>query len=211
MKRTVYAVGGVAALALAVVVSAQLWAQGTTPTRPATTTAPAPQTKVALVNLSYVLKGYQKAKSFSEEMKTAVKPFQDNDTKYQKEAEGLSKEAQDAKTTADRRDAIAKRMKELQRLVEDNKNDAQKVVGKKQEEQIKILFMDVHAVVTRVAQARGYEMVLQFNDATESLEYWSAQNIVRKMQAGALMPIYYVGGLDISKDVLETLNSSAKR
>ena len=70
--------------------------------------------------------------------------------------------------------------------------------------------MDIRTVVERVAQSRGFEMVLHFNDAVTPQDYWSPQNIARKMQAGALMPMYYVGGLDISNDVVTTLNSAYK-
>jgi hypothetical protein len=68
--------------------------------------------------------------------------------------------------------------------------------------------MDVRAVVERTAQAYGFDMVLHFNDAVTKDEYWSAPNIARKMQAGALMPMYYAGSLDISQTVVTTLNAA---
>src|SRR5262249_13828114 len=157
----------------------------------------APTTKVALLNLTYVIKKYNKFTAFNEELKGAVKPFQDKDVQYKTEGEKLAKEANDPKTSSEKREQLEKRARELQRLIEDNKQEAQKTLGKKQEEQLRILYMDVRAVVERTAQAYGFDMVLHFNDAVTPDEYWSAPNIARKMQAGALMPMYYASSLDI--------------
>src|SRR5262249_24979543 len=110
-------------------------------------------------------------------------------------------------TTADKRDQIEKKLKELQRQIEDNKNDAQKQLIKKQEEQLKTLYADVYNVVQRVAQAHGYEMVLHYNDATDKVERWSAQKTARKWNAGALMPMYWAPGIESSDYVAKTLNN----
>jgi Skp family chaperone for outer membrane proteins len=195
------------ALSLAIFVSHRLWAQAT-PARPAT--AVPTSTKVALINLTYVIKHYERFKTFNEELKSAVKPFQDIDTNYKKQLEGLAKEAQDPKTSQEKREQIERQGKELQRKMEDNKLDFQKAVGKKRDEQLKILYMDIHNVVSRYAQAHGYDMVLHFHDALTTQDYWSAPNVSRKMQIDALMPMYYNGNLDISGHIVATLNASYK-
>jgi Skp family chaperone for outer membrane proteins len=195
-----------AGIGLAVYVG-QLWAQTGTakPTAP-----PEMKTKIALVNLTYVIKNYEKFKTFQEELKTAVAPFQATDVRLKAEIEKLYKESQDPKCTAERREAIEKDVMSKKRGIEDNKNEANKALTKKQEEQLRILYMDVRTVAEKVALSRGFEMVLHFNDAVTQQDYWSAQNVVRKMQAGALMPMYYAGSLDISSDIVTTLNSSYK-
>ena len=208
MKRTVYVAAGMLALSLAIVVSAKLKAQGTTATAPKPA---APTTKVAIMNLTYVVNNYDKFKTFKDEIKAAVDPFQKNDEKLKDQGKRLAEEGAKTGVTPERREQIEAQLKDLQRKIEDNKNEAQKVVGKKQEQQLFILYSDVHTVCKRVAEARGYDMILHFNDATESKEYWSAQNIARKMQAGSLMPIYYNPALDVSNDVLQTLNAYAKQ
>jgi Skp family chaperone for outer membrane proteins len=194
------------ALGLAMYVG-QLWAQTGGARAPA---APEPKTKVALFNLSYVIKNYEKFKAFQEEMKTAAAPYQTKDSAYKTEGEKLVKDLQQPTTTADQRDKIEKRLGELKHLVEVNKTDANKALAKKYEEQMRILYFDIRSVVEKVAHSRGFEMVLHFNDAVDQKDYWSAQNIGRKMQAGALMPMYWAGTLEISGDVVTTLNSSYK-
>jgi hypothetical protein len=39
-----------------------------------------PRTRVALINLTYVIKYYNKYKTFQKELEEIVKPFQDRDT-----------------------------------------------------------------------------------------------------------------------------------
>lgn len=202
MKRTVLLAAGALTLGLAIHVSTLL-AQSTSP---ATATTSSAKSRIAMINLTYVVKNYTKFKTYQEELKKTVDPFQTKDNGLKAQGEKLAKEAQTA--SAERRDQIERQLKELQRQMEDNKNDAQKVVVKKQEDQLKTLYMDVRSVVERYAAAHGYEMVLHYNDATTSEEYWSPQNIARKMQAGALVPMYMGTGIDISANIVSTLNSS---
>ncbi|MFO0928806.1 MAG: OmpH family outer membrane protein [Gemmataceae bacterium] len=202
MKRTVLLAAGALTLGLAIHVSTLL-AQSTSP---ATATTSSAKSRIAMINLTYVVKNYTKFKTYQEELKKTVDPFQTKDNGLKAQGEKLAKEAQTA--SAERRDQIERQLKELQRQMEDNKNDAQKVVIKKQEDQLKTLYMDVRSVVERYAAAHGYEMVLHYNDATTSEEYWSPQNIARKMQAGALVPMYMGTGIDISANIVSTLNSS---
>lgn len=203
MKRTVYLAVGAAALGLAIHVSTLL-AQSTSPA-PAPT-ASAAKSRMAMINLTYVVKNYTKFKTYQDELKKTVDPYQTKDNALKAQGEKLAKEGQSA--AGERREQIERQLKELQRQMEDNKNDAQKVLVKKQEDQLKTLYMDVRSVVERYAQAHGFEMVLHYNDATTTEEYWSPQNIARKMQAGALVPMYMANGLDISANIVSTLNSS---
>ncbi|NBO91530.1 MAG: OmpH family outer membrane protein [Planctomycetia bacterium] len=201
VKKTVFVAAGVALLGLAVVVSSKLMAQ-------TTTTPTATKSRIALLNLTYVIKNYGKFKTFQDELKASVDPFQAKDTSWKKEGEAMAKESQDPKTTAERRDQIEKKLKELTRLIEDNKMEASKVLNKKQGEQLKILYNDVRVAAYRYAQAHGHDMVLHYNDAVTEQDYNSEQNISRKMQAGALMPVYMAPGVDVSMDIVKALNAS---
>jgi Skp family chaperone for outer membrane proteins len=171
---------------------------------------PAPTTRIALLNLSHVIKNYDKYKAFQEELKTVVQPFEKRQAETKTEGDNLAKEKNNPNTAQAKKDQIDQRLKELQRILEDNQQEVQKVLIKKQEEQLKILYMDVRAIAERHAQGHNFEMVLHYNDHVKPEDYWSAANIARKMQAGALMPMYYVGGLDISQDVINTLNATYK-
>ena len=201
MKRTLFLLVGVVALGTAIYASSKLWAQA--PGVVATGT----KTKVGVLNLTYVIKNYSKFKNYQEQLKLKVDPFQARDIAWKTEGEKLAKEAQLPATTAVRRDEIEKILKDYTRQVEDNKADAQKVLVKEQEAQLVTLYMDIRNVVDRYAAANGYDLVMHYNDVIDPAEYWSVPNIARKMQAGAAMPMYISGGVDISKNVLDTLNA----
>jgi Skp family chaperone for outer membrane proteins len=198
-------VGLVALLGVAVYVGTLGAQQGGAPAA-----RPAPSTRIALLNLSHVIKNYDKYKAFQEELKTVVQPFEKRQADTKAEGENLAKEKGNPNTAPARREQIDQRLRELQRIMEDNQAEVQKILIKKQEEQLKILYMDVRAISERHAQAHNYEMVLHYNDHVKPEDYWSAANIARKMQAGALMPMYYVAGLDISQEVINALNATYK-
>ena len=201
MKRTLFLLVGVIALGTAIYTSTKLWAQ--TPAAVPSGT----KTKVGVLNLTYVIKNYSKFKSYQDDLKRKVDPFQATDTSLKVEGEKIAKEAQLGTTAAPRRDDIEKRLKELTRLIEDNKAEAQKVLVKEQEAQLVTLYKDIRNVVDRYAVAQGYDLVFHYNDVITTEEYWSPPNIARKMQAGAAMPMYISGGVDISANVLQTLNA----
>ncbi len=203
MKRKVIVAAGLLALG-AVLYVGRVWAQqgGGAPAA----AAPAPRTRIALLNLTYVIKNYQKFVTFQDEMKKAIEPFQKVDRDKKALAETLAKEAQDPKTPETRREDLARQLKAIQREVQDNNDAAKQFLGKKGDEQMKILYLDIMDAAQRYARAHDFELVLHYNDATTREDFLSPQNIARKLQAGALMPLYAVAGLDISKEVVEALN-----
>jgi Skp family chaperone for outer membrane proteins len=205
VKRIVIVALGAVALAGVVFYVGRLWAQTTTPARPAE-----PKTRIALLNLSHVIKNYAKFKAYEEEIKTALEPYQKKEEAWRKEAEELTKKAQAPTTSQEEKDRAQKRLTEIQRSVEDNRNEVRKIVTRKQDEGLTILYREVQDVATRIARSQGFEMVLHYNDYTEPKEYWSVQNILRKMQAGALMPLYWEPGLEISQQVVANLNATYK-
>jgi Skp family chaperone for outer membrane proteins len=196
---------GVMALSLAILATHRLWGQNAT----GQPSAPAPTTKVALLNLRYVMQHYERFKTFNGEIKGVVEPYQKKDTDLKTEGEKLVKQAQAPGTSVDQREKMEHRIKEIQRSMEDNKAEAQKIVGKKYAESLKILYLDVHNVVSRFAQQHGYEMVLQFQDDLGP-GYWSPPNIDRKLKADTLLPMYYNVSLDISGHVVAALNAALK-
>ncbi len=204
MKRTVLLAGGILALGAMLAVD-RLPAQQAG--SPAPAAAPAPRTRIALLNLTYVIKNYEKFKTFQDEMKRAFLPYQEKDRKLKSEAELLAKEIQ-ALTPAQEpsREELTRKLKNLQRDIQDNNETAKSFLGKKTDEQMKILYLDIMEAATRHARGHDFELVLHYNDATSKEDFYSSPNIARKLQAGALMPLFAVGGLDISKEVVESLN-----
>jgi Skp family chaperone for outer membrane proteins len=176
-------------------------------------TKPAParaKTRVALVNLQYVIYEYDKYKQFKEEAKKAVKPYQNKDAELKEEAERLTKEKADD-LGARRREKVEARLKEVNKAIEANKAEAQTKLGADQEKKCQILYADVQAATARYAKDNELDLVMHYNDEVKEDELTSPKNIVRKMQAGAAFPLYVAPGIDISEEIVAALNKEYRR
>jgi Skp family chaperone for outer membrane proteins len=204
VKKTVLVVGGFLVLGVLCYVgplSGQ--AQGPqTPQQTTTQSTPA-RMRIALLNLTYVIKNYEKYKHFQEEIKGIVEPFQTKDANLRHQLEELRKKAE---TNPGQRDEIERKAKEIQRQLEDNSAEAKLKLGKRSDDEMKILFMDVYEAAQRYAASHDFELVLHYNDAVTKEDFLSAQNIARKLNTGALMPLYFMPSMDISMDVVRMLN-----
>jgi Skp family chaperone for outer membrane proteins len=197
---------GCVVVALAGVVGmGRLWAEG----KDKKTAKPAaPKTRVALINLTGVIKNYEKYKNFHKEIEATAKPFQERDKTMRARAEKLAKELQVPDLPAEKKEKIAASLKKLQRQAEDNSAKAKLTLGKKSDTQMKTLYEDVLEAGKRYAAAHDFDLVLHYNDATTQPDRSSVPNIARKLQAGALMPVYVTDGLDITQEITDLLNHS---
>jgi Skp family chaperone for outer membrane proteins len=166
-------------------------------------------TRIAILNITYVLKNYAKYQHFQEEMKGIVDPFQKKHESLQQQLQELQKQAAALPRQQSEQGAeLEKKGREIQRQMEDNKNEIQLRLGKRSDEEMKILYMDVYQAVQGYAASHHYDLVLHYNDAITQEDFLSAQNIARKLNTGALMPLYTSRNqsLDISQDIVKLLN-----
>lgn len=175
-----------------------------------------PQTRIGLVNLTYVIKNYDKYKDFQEEIRDIIAPFQQKDAQLREKIEQLRLEGQQLSEQASRggkqADAAAKKLKTVEkkgkqfvREMEDNQAEAKLHLAKRSDDEMKILFLDVLEAVKRYSNSHDLDAVLHYNDALTRDELFSGQNIARKLNTGALMPLISAPGIDISKDILDLL------
>jgi Skp family chaperone for outer membrane proteins len=169
------------------------------------------KSRVAVINVAEVMRNYDRFKAFQKVVQGLAGPFQARDKAYRKESQKLAEEAKDKTITVERREKIEERLKQLQRAIEDNQAAGKKALSRKQDEQLKILFNDVRTAATRYAKDHDIELVLQYSDAVNPVEFESPQNIARKMQLGACVPLYAAPGIDISKEITAALNDAFTR
>jgi Skp family chaperone for outer membrane proteins len=207
-RKWIIATAGVAATAALVYVGT-LWAQqpGTGPSVPARPAA-APRTKIALLNLTYVISYYEKYKAYKEDMKKQAQPYEDKIKAKQSEIEGLRKEGVDSKTTEARRQEIENLIRHAQHDIDDANGEAKVKLAKEAQDQMVLLYQEVQKAASKYAAAHDFDLVLQYNEPLDPKDYYSATNVERKMGAGALIPLYYSSGMEISQDVLTMLNAS---
>ena len=205
MKRTVAYVAGVLALGVAVYAGSRLMAQGGA----APAKAAAPSTRVALINLPYVIKNYEKYKNFISQMQAEEKKYAD-DIKSKKDAQ--ERKAKDLQGVVDpaKKESIEGEIKNLQRDIEDLAGKARKELNKKGTDMMVLVYKEVRDAAWRHAQSNNFDMVLHFEDGTTPDEMNSPVAIMRKIQAGGCIPLYWNPALDISGHVLYALNAAYK-
>ena len=166
------------------------------------------RTHVAVLNLTYVIKNYVKYQRFNDEIKSIIEPFQKKDTDLRqkledlkKQAAGLPRQGQSAQG-----EELEKQAREIQRQLEDNAAEIKMKASKRSDDEMKILYLDVCNAAQRYAQSHDFDMVLHYNDAVTEQDFFSAHNIARKLNTGALMPLYIQRNMDISEDVVKILN-----
>jgi Skp family chaperone for outer membrane proteins len=195
---------GVLVLGVAVYAGSRLWAQNTAAARPAA----APTTRLGLINLPYVIKNYDKYKSFMKQMLEEEKGYAEQ-IKSKKELQ--ERKAKELQTTVDaaKKDALETELKNLQRDVEDLAAKARREMNKKGADMMVLVYKEIRDAAWRHAQSsNNFDVVMHFADGTTPEEMNSPQAIVPKMQAGGCIPLYWNPALDISGHVLHALNAS---
>jgi Skp family chaperone for outer membrane proteins len=208
-RKAIIAAAGVAVVGALVYVGS-LWAQQ--PAGPAVPSRPAaaPRTKIALLNLTYVISYYEKYKAYKEEMKSMAKPYEERIKAVQLQMEALRAElvSKDKPPTDARKAEIEKAGAKLKFEMDDANNDAKQALAKQAGKQMVLLYQEVQSAARAYAASHDFDLVLQYNEPLEKDAYYGEANVERKMSAGALIPLYYSGNMEISQDVLGMLNAS---
>lgn len=209
MKRTMFFVGGLAALASLAYVGTRLSAQGTG--TPAAAAAPA-QTRIAFVNIETVFQNYTKAVTYKKEMEKTIEPFKTEADKLKAQILQWQKELGDPASLKDpkfNKEQWEEGIKLYKRKLEDLSAQVGKIVGKKNEEQVVQLYQEVNEAVKAYAVSNGFHAVMCYGESTK-LPAMGFENISRKVQGmegtGCLSFMYIAPGLDISQPVTEALN-----
>jgi Skp family chaperone for outer membrane proteins len=204
VKRTFAFVAGSAVVGLAVLVGSQLRAQqGAAPQQP-------PRTRVAVLNLSSVIKNYTKYQAFEKEWQTAYQGFE---KQYEgKRALLASNQNQLAAAKDDtQRGQIEAQVRNLQREMQDMSEEAKKALGKKRDDQAVIIYREIEEAVKVFARANDLELVMHYNDTSSAQDMYNPVNVQRKLSTGACMPVYFNPQMDITNSVITMLNEYYKR
>jgi len=192
---------GVLSLGAAMYFGTKLWAQ---PARP----AGAAGTRVAMLNLRWVIKNYAKYQDFIAEMKNQEKTFVTTMETKQKQLEALAKEAEKLEGPA--RDAKEQEMRSVQHDMEELKLKVRKEVGQRSNDEMVKVYKEVRDAAYRHAQSQGFDLVLHFEGPADSKEVDSPVLVMRNINAGGCVPLYWNPSLDISGHVLNALNAKFK-
>ncbi len=176
---------------------------------PATANIPQAQplrTRIAVINLSEVIKGYDKWKTFQQSYKQAFEHFNVEFETRKKTGLGLKSDL--GKLTPDDPNAekIKQQLRELDRQVQDLGEEAKKYLGKMQDGFAVEVYREVNEAVEHYARANDIEMVMHFNDGVTAQDIMNPANVQRKLQNPACMPMYTAPGMNITASITEMLN-----
>ncbi|CAN5464269.1 hypothetical protein BH10PLA2_BH10PLA2_37960 [soil metagenome] len=169
-------------------------------------TPPTPKTKIAIVNLQHVVKSYDRWKQFEDEYKRNFKGYDAEFEQIKKQGMELKERLSKMQADSPEAEPIRLQLKALDRRVQDLGDTAKQKLLKLQDEMSVQIYAQVEEAVSVYAKANDLDLVLQYNDGVQGQELHNAQNIQRKMQTGATMPIYAVSGMDISNIIIYMLN-----
>jgi Skp family chaperone for outer membrane proteins len=195
---------GVVTLGLAIYVGSRLSAQqpGAQPPKP----AGGSKSRVAIVNLKYVVTNYKKWKDFQDQYKSEYKSFEDRGKPLQERFDKLKATINNPQSSQADKETANKDLRMVQVQMQDLDDEAKKTLGKKESDMLVTIYQEVAAAVSTYAGANDIDFVLHFNDATTTEEMNAAPNIHRKMGSGPCVPLYWKQDGDISPTILTMLN-----
>lgn len=210
MKRTLAIIVGVAGITAAFCFGNHSAAQPGTATPPATkpVAAPAPlRTPVRIINMSHVVKNYNRWKNFQQEYKSIYqRDYEAKVEKMKTDLQAWTKHIENPKTADKDKETATKEIKRLQRDMQELSEDAKQKLGKMEMDKIVQIYKEIEDEVQRFAVANAIELVMHYNDAVEESDLRSPQNIHRKLGNGGCTPYFAAPGMDISNQILAQLN-----
>jgi Skp family chaperone for outer membrane proteins len=211
VKRNKVVLATLATLGVAAYLASEVGAQtpGTSPA-PAAAAAPA-SVKIGLVNLAYVFKGYNKYKVYSEEMDKIRLQYEKKHNDLQKYIKDCQDFATSPKSTQAEKEKMEEYVKTAKRQMEDNIDQAKKAASKKADEHMVQCYKEIEEAVKRYAGANGFHMILNYSEALTDADKYSPADVQRKISgpfnSAGVCPLYMVNGMDVSADVVNTLNT----
>lgn len=171
--------------------------------------APGSRNRIALINLALVYKDYARAIEFGQETKAMLKPYEEKLKDLKEQVDAHKKALQKKDLADDIRNQHETNLKTRQKEWENLSNEAKNKFARKNEEQVPIVYKDAMDAAQRYARAHDIDLVLHYNDLpADSPEYLGFANISRKIQNGACTPLYQADGMDITKEILASLNET---
>jgi len=193
-------VAGVLTLGVAIYAGSRLVAQPPAASRPA-----GAGTRVALLNLRFVIKHYKKYMAFMEEIKKKDEQYVTAIKSKNMQADKLQKEAQQPGIPAARREQIDQDLRNLKRDAEDLTAKTRREAARLLNEEMIRVYKEIRDAAYRYADQNNIDLVLHFEGAADDKEMDSPVLIRRNFDVGCC-PLYWKANLDISYHVLTALN-----
>jgi Skp family chaperone for outer membrane proteins len=167
-------------------------------------------TKVGVINIGFVYSHYERVKTLKMEMDEDVAPYKKKKTILDKTIvewrDMLS--SPDPKITSQVREEAREKLIEAQRHLEDLERQVKNEVLKKAEDQVVVLHKEINDTIKTFAAAHGYHMILAYGEPEVPLAPLAQfQRYTRVVDQGGITHAYSHQDIDVSREVVKTLNS----
>jgi Skp family chaperone for outer membrane proteins len=168
----------------------------------------APRIRIAAVNYGYVFTNYDRAIQLKKDLDKELEPLKAEAEKIKSGLVGLKAAEQNSAQVPEALQIVQKHIQESINKLTELDATARKLVGKKQEQQLVELWIDVNAAIKEYAEKRDYDLVLGYGDPPV-VDPKSFAMVSRKMtvlDTGATIPAYIRNGADVTTEVSALLN-----
>jgi Skp family chaperone for outer membrane proteins len=174
---------------------------------PQTAESSTAQSKIALFNMAKIMKDYKKAKFEVYKINEEKKELSTDLVRMRAKLGKLQQEIQSEQNQAKKED-LAERHRELAREIEDTDRNINKQLNGMASAIIAELYDDIKTEVDTIAEAKGYDIVFAYPDATSPEELKSAYVKELKLKPPAAHPFFVSKKVDLTAEVIKQLNTN---
>jgi Skp family chaperone for outer membrane proteins len=174
-----------------------------------------PRGRVAILNLGHVFLDYNRNKEFQRQIKDEIDRHQIKEAELAARVPLLLEQPEDAWSAAGNAEVLVKLNRDQRAWRRIERADAafEKAMVQKSDEQMVIVYRDVHAAVQRYARANDIELVLQYNSSGQRIgpaHCPDRADFPLVELPVACVPLYAAPGVDISEEIIAALNDSLR-
>lgn len=170
---------------------------------------PGGTTRVAIINLGYVLGKYERATAVKEEVQAEMGKLRDEAKKHMENIAVWQNALQTNQFKNGTKEQYEEKLIVAKRKLEDLTRTAQTKVGKAQQAQLQTLWSEIHEAVKTYSAAHGIDLVMAYGEPIDKKEWMTSMNLDRKLRGldqGAALPFFVAPGVDITEAIAEQLN-----
>jgi Skp family chaperone for outer membrane proteins len=203
VKRTITLALGILALGVAAYWGGQLSAQANNQPAPASLL----RNKIAVFNMSKVIKEYKRWQDFEAQRKSALDA---QEAKFNKIKGDMTKKTEELQklppSETAKREQLERELRLLKNQGAEMQEDVQKQFAKWEQDQVTTIYKEIETLCADMARTYHIELILHYTDPSKDEEKYHPMNLARKLQSSGITPIYMAQGMDISQWVLDNLN-----
>jgi Skp family chaperone for outer membrane proteins len=168
-----------------------------------------PKCRIALINLEQVLKESAKLASFAKENQKHLEPLQSKAKMIEAKIVSLTTSLAKKDLGKEKRLELETQLTENQHILKEITKETKDLAAQQTKEQEVRLYKDISGVAKRYTKQHDLDLIFHYKDKlVNDPDYFGPANVSRKIEAGALIPLYIRDGLDISNEIISLLNEA---